>query len=195
MASKEKSTQLTFSIWKDAKRPLELDCCSPHVTLVEMKFVQTLHNLVAMSSISYSWGDTPWPSHNINVVLVLKGYVRATKSHNIIPRCQIFLIKNENAIGSMKNAKRLFDIWCPTVDTSIQSFFSFLWGWGCQISLFPMCSHQVHNGSQHVPHPFPNSSSLYSISFALSCNSPKEEITTYLFWDCPKLDFNFIYFW
>jgi hypothetical protein len=154
MALKEKSTQLSFSIWKDTKRPSELDCSSLHVTLVEMKFVQTLHNLVAMSSISYSWGDTPWPSHNINVVLVLKGYVRATKSHNIIPRCQNFLIKNENAIGSMKNAKRLSIYGAQLLIPQHKVFFPFCEGGGVGY----LCSQRVHikfsMGSQHVPQVF-----------------------------------------
>jgi hypothetical protein len=49
---------------------------------------------------------------------------------------------------------------------------------------------------QHVP----GSLSLYLIYFALSftfviCKSnPKEEITTYLFWECTKLDFYFLFF-
>jgi hypothetical protein len=57
---------------------------------------------------------------------------------------------------------------------------------------FSMCSHEFPMGSQHIPQ-VSNSSSLYPISFALSSTlvtyitSPKEEITTYLIWDCSKL--------
>jgi hypothetical protein len=71
----------------------------------------------------------------------------------------------------------------------------FLWGEGGGVGFFliPLCSCQVHNGSQHVP----NSSSLYPIFFAISStlvtyiSSPKEEHTTYLFWDYPKVDLFF----
>jgi hypothetical protein len=65
-------------------------------------------------------------------------------------------------------------------------------------NVFPWSSHRVHikfsMGCQHVPHHVPYSSSFYPMSFALSCSRPKEEITTYLFWDCPKLDFYFYFF-
>jgi hypothetical protein len=57
-------------------------------------------------------------------------------------------------------------------------------------NVFPMCSSSLQCVLQDVL----NSSLFYPISFALSStfvtyiNSSKEEITTYLFWDFPKLD-------
>jgi hypothetical protein len=65
----------------------------------------------------------------------------------------------------------------------------------------PNVFHQVPNMFSKFPIYVPNSSSPYPISFALSstlvsCNSyeksPTEEITTYLFWDSPKLDYFFL---
>jgi hypothetical protein len=53
---------------------------------------------------------------------------------------------------------------------------------------FPTCSPSLQCVPQHVP----NTTSMYSISFALCStlvtyiSSSKEEIRTYLFWDCPK---------
>ncbi len=80
-----------------------------------------------------------------------------------------------------------------------QVFFSFGGGWvvgfcssQCVPMKFSMCCHEFPMGSQHIPQ-VSNCSSLYSISFALSSalltyiTNPKEEITTYLFWDCSKL--------
>jgi hypothetical protein len=63
-------------------------------------------------------------------------------------------------------------------------------GGGVGFFLFPMCS----PSSQCVP----NSSSLYPVFFSLSPTlliyicSPKEEITTHLFWDFFKLEFIFL---
>ncbi len=71
------------------------------------------------------------------------------------------------------------------------------------VGFVSMCSHQVFNGFltcspslQCIPQHFPNiSSHLSHIVQAQSSNlityiiSPKEEITTFLFWIYPKLDF------
>jgi len=75
--------------------------------------------------------------------------------------------------------------------------------WECRIFFVSMCSHQVFNGFltcspslQCIPQHFPNiSSHLSHVVQAQSSNlityiiSPKEEITTFLFWNYPKLDF------
>ncbi len=74
--------------------------------------------------------------------------------------------------------------------------YFFLWGEGGGVGNFfiPYCVPvKFTMGSQHVP----NSSSLYPISFAISSTlvayitSPKEELTTYLIWDYPKVDLFF----
>jgi len=71
----------------------------------------------------------------------------------------------------------------------------------CVPMKFTFFSHQVLNdfltfssSSWCVPQCVPNSSSLIPKSFALSftlaiyITNPKEEITTYLFWDCWKVE-------
>jgi hypothetical protein len=70
-------------------------------------------------------------------------------------------------------------------------------------NVFPSSSHQVFNvfstcspNPQCVHQHVPNGSSFYRISFALSSTlvthviSPKE-ILTYIFWECPKVDYFF----
>jgi hypothetical protein len=46
--------------------------------------------------------------------------------------------------------------------------------WGCWILVVPIVFPQSSQDVFHVPDVFP---------------SPKEEITTYIFWECPKLDY------
>jgi hypothetical protein len=74
----------------------------------------------------------------------------------------------------------------------------------CVPMKFPLCWHQVFiefltffSSSWFVPQCVSNSSSLSPKSFDLSSNlviyitNPKDEITTYLFWDCWQVDFFF----
>ncbi len=71
---------------------------------------------------------------------------------------------------------------------------------------FPLCSHQVFiefltfsSSSWCVSQCVPNSSSLIPKSFDLSSTlaiyitNPKDEITTYLFWDCWRVDYFFLW--
>jgi hypothetical protein len=76
----------------------------------------------------------------------------------------------------------------------------------CVPMKFPLCSRQVLNefltfslSSWCVPQYVPHSSSLrpkyFALSFTLATyiTNPKEKITTYLFWDCWKLDYFFLW--
>jgi hypothetical protein len=71
-----------------------------------------------------------------------------------------------------------------------------------EFCLFLLYFHQIpiefstcSPSSQCVPQHVPNSSSLYPIFFAIGFTienlyiEPRKELTPYLFWDCPKLDF------
>jgi len=86
-------------------------------------------------------------------------------------------------------------------------FFSLVWGRmgllnfcfsQCVPMTFPWCCQHVPQIPNVFPQCIPNSSSFDPISFALSSNvvtyitNPKEEITTYIFWDFSMLD---LFFW
>ncbi len=73
-------------------------------------------------------------------------------------------------------------------------------------NVFPWGSHEVFNvfstcspNSQCVHYHVPNGSSFYCISFALSSilvtyvSSPKE-ISTYIFWECTKVDYFILFY-
>jgi hypothetical protein len=67
MALHENPHNLVFYL-KGHQKTFSIGMFGPHVTLVEMEFVRALPNLVVMLSTMYSWGDTPWPSYNSNLV-------------------------------------------------------------------------------------------------------------------------------
>jgi hypothetical protein len=83
----------------------------------------------------------------------------------------------------------------------VQAQCFFLWGEGerCWIFIVPM---KFWMGPQHVtqvPNVFPNISPIALTSSHMFCpkfyvtyiTNPKEEITTYLFWECPMLEYYF----